>query len=1511
MNTLPSRALPTSLLFGLVLLSTFALPCDGQVLRESAWVTDGVVNAMASTGSTVFVGGNFLRIGPTTGAAAVVDRAEGSAAEPYSAILGVVEAAISDGAGGWYLGGTISSAGGRPSSNLVHVLADGSVDAWAPGLNGTVTSLALDGNTLYAGGAFTVAAGQTRNHLAAFDVTNGALTSWNPSATGNVNALLRTGSTLYAAGNFRAIDGFPKTSLAAFDLPAGTLSPRVLSGPTPSLVGDPAFLSALAASGNSLIVGGSFANVGAPSAGAASLDSTTGIVRTPVFDVVGTVEAVVSDGSGGWFLGGTFTQVQGQPRANLAHVLADGSLSSWNPGADNAVFALRRAGSTLYVGGSFLHCGGQIRNKAAALDAVTGAAFAWAPAVNDRVLAIEMSGSLVFIGGDFSSVNGIAQRRLAAVDAGTGALAAVQPPVPDNSVWSIAVDASRLYVAGAFTSLAQYSGTFAVTNPINGSLQQPPLGPTSPGTQVNAVVSDGVGGWYVGGSFTMVGSRARTALAHYLADGSLDLWSPYVDGQVSALALVGSTLYVGGSFTTVSDDSSRANPQSRGSLAAFDLSSGQWKPWNPGPVSGGSVASLCLLGDTLYLAGSFTSVAGTSRLRLAAVDVSTGALTSWSPTPSLGGATGSVARILASSGWLWIAGTFNAVGGATRNSFAQLDPVTGLAGPWDAHVNTSTGRSVEISGGVIYVSGSFTTAAALSRPAGLAAYDISSGAIQSGWVPTTPASLIAATSTAVYLATLDQVGAVAVNTTTGAPLAWKESVSPGVIMTIGVSSSGVALGGSFSNVYGPAAARNSLAAIDLATSALTTLDLHPNGPVQSIVVHGSKLYAGGFFTLLGGQNRFHIGAMDVGTGLVTSWNPSVLGTAVNALAVSGSTVYFGGEFTSVGGAGRTRLAAADAQTGTLQPWAPAANATVRAMAFDGSGVVAAGDFTSVAATARNNVAQLDLTTGAPTAFAPNVDNAVKAIQVMGSTVVIGGSFSHVGSTARAGLATLAVSGGALSSWDPGLAPGNIVRTLAVAGDTLFAAGSLTSAGGQSRDGLAAFRPATADVLPWSPTVFGSNPLSPGTVHVIATGVGRLIVGGDLVSIGGKGHVCLAALDAVTGRPKSWDAGADNLVTSLLISGDRLVVGGGFTSIGGQLRNSLASLDTATALANAWNPNLNGEVDAIRQRGATYYVAGLFARAGGVLHRGIAAIDSASGTTSAWNPAANNGVSCIELSGNTILAGGTFTSIGGQSRRSLAALDLTTGLATPWNPNPDGEVRTLAIGDGVVYAGGRFSTLGGQSRKMLGAVDATTGLATSFAPDLGTVTSLTRVNTMMLRGSTLLVGGVFTTAGIGNNITWLRADTGGPTTSLASTDGSVGAFASARGQLFVGGSFATVSVRAGTENRLNLAVLLDSTDTGIVSVPPAPKRFEFALAQNTPNPFRRTSTIRFTLPREGAVTLTLYDPAGRAVRSVLAGELLPAGEHEVRVGGAGLAPGLYWYRLEWNGQAQAKRLVALP
>lgn len=88
----------------------------------------------------------------------------------------------------------------------------------------------------------------------------------------------------------------------------------------------------------------------------------------------------------------------------------------------------------------------------------------------------------------------------------------------------------------------------------------------------------------------------------------------------------------------------------------------------------------------------------------------------------------------------------------------------------------------------------------------------------------------------------------------------------------------------------------------------------------------------------------------------------------------------------------------------------------------------------------------------------------------------------------------------------------------------------------------------------------------------------------------------------------------------------------------------------------------------------------------------------------------------------------------------------------------------------------------------------------------------------------------------------------------------------------------------------------------------------AIEQNWPNPFRSSTRLGFSIPRDGHVRLTVFDIAGRAVRT-LADEAMTEGRHEVAWDGRddqrrSLANGMYFYRLDGAGKSLQKGTVLL-
>jgi hypothetical protein len=84
---------------------------------------------------------------------------------------------------------------------------------------------------------------------------------------------------------------------------------------------------------------------------------------------------------------------------------------------------------------------------------------------------------------------------------------------------------------------------------------------------------------------------------------------------------------------------------------------------------------------------------------------------------------------------------------------------------------------------------------------------------------------------------------------------------------------------------------------------------------------------------------------------------------------------------------------------------------------------------------------------------------------------------------------------------------------------------------------------------------------------------------------------------------------------------------------------------------------------------------------------------------------------------------------------------------------------------------------------------------------------------------------------------------------------------------------------------------------------------YSLEQNYPNPFNPTTTIRYQIPKEGMVTLKVYDILGAEVATLVNEEKI-VGRYEVSFDASRLASGVYIYRLSVNDFVNVKKMVLL-
>jgi hypothetical protein len=85
--------------------------------------------------------------------------------------------------------------------------------------------------------------------------------------------------------------------------------------------------------------------------------------------------------------------------------------------------------------------------------------------------------------------------------------------------------------------------------------------------------------------------------------------------------------------------------------------------------------------------------------------------------------------------------------------------------------------------------------------------------------------------------------------------------------------------------------------------------------------------------------------------------------------------------------------------------------------------------------------------------------------------------------------------------------------------------------------------------------------------------------------------------------------------------------------------------------------------------------------------------------------------------------------------------------------------------------------------------------------------------------------------------------------------------------------------------------------------------EYALHQNYPNPFNPETSISFDLADAGAVSLTVFNPLGQTVATLVNGTLA-SGRHTVAFDGTNLTSGLYYYRLEAGDFSAIRKMVLM-
>lgn len=111
-----------------------------------------------------------------------------------------------------------------------------------------------------------------------------------------------------------------------------------------------------------------------------------------------------------------------------------------------------------------------------------------------------------------------------------------------------------------------------------------------------------------------------------------------------------------------------------------------------------------------------------------------------------------------------------------------------------------------------------------------------------------------------------------------------------------------------------------------------------------------------------------------------------------------------------------------------------------------------------------------------------------------------------------------------------------------------------------------------------------------------------------------------------------------------------------------------------------------------------------------------------------------------------------------------------------------------------------------------------------------------------------------------------------------------------------------------EHKLKVISMVSGKDLNSFKTHAESNPVEFKLYQNYPNPFNPQTTIKYDIPKEGFVSIVLYDILGKVIYSNSV--YRKAGSYKYTFDGSNLASGLYFYKITAGSYVQTKKMVLI-
>jgi uncharacterized delta-60 repeat protein len=547
----------------------------------------------------------------------------------------------------------------------------------------------------------------------------------------------------------------------------------------------------------------------------------------------GPVYVVVVQPDGKILIGGGFTTLSpnGGPtvtRNHIARLNPDGTLDNdFNPNANDLVRSIAvQADGKILAGGAFNgenSIGGQMRNRIARLDPVSGLADSFDPNAtgfeNNTVVAsiVVQADDKILVGGFFLSIGGQPRNSIARLDPTTGLADSFDPhpgdPLSFPAFRAIAVQADgKILVSGVFNVIGgQPRNGMARLDPTTGLAD---LFDPNPNDLVRSIAVQADGKILAGGLFTSIGGQPRNHIARLDATtGLADSFDPNANDVVRSIAVqADGKILAGGDFTMLSPNGGATVTRNR--IARLETDGRLDQTLNLSTVGSYVTATAVQADGKILVGGEFSTVLGVTRNNIARLNTDGTLDIAFNPNADF--AVHSIA--LQADGKILAGGFFFTIGGQTRNHIARLDPITGLADLFDPNANSTVYALAVQSDGKILAAGDFTSIGGQTR--NHIARLNPDGTLDNAFNPNA--------NDRIYSITVQTDGKI---------------LASGLFTTLSPNG-------------GPPVTRNHIARLNPDGTLDNAFDPNANGNVHSFAVQtDGKIVAGGMFSSVGGQTR--------------------------------------------------------------------------------------------------------------------------------------------------------------------------------------------------------------------------------------------------------------------------------------------------------------------------------------------------------------------------------------------------------------------------------------------------------------------------------------------------------------------------------------------------------------------------------------------------------------------------------------------------------------------------------